>query len=168
MINVKFKGQPLTLLGNQLTIGEVAPDLLLTANDMSDIRLHSLRGKALIVSTLPSLDTPVCSLQSKRFSSEADKLSDKVKILTVSLDLPFAQKRWCGSEGVTNIITASDFKYRTFGEAFGVLIKEWALLSRAVFLFDGDCKLRYVEYVADVSNEPNYEKAIKALATFLN
>ncbi len=163
--NITFKGGPLTLLGKELRVGDFLPAFKLTANDMSDFKSESLRGKTVILSVVPSLDTPVCSIQTKRFNQEVSGLGKdsgkEVIVLTVSMDLPFAQKRWCGAEGVTSVVTASDYKYRSFGEAFGVLIKEWGLLGRAIFVADRDGKIVHLEYVPEVSTEPNYEAALK-------
>ena len=165
--NVTFKGAKLTLTGKALAEGQSIPAFTLTANDMSDYKSDALSGKAAVISVLPSLDTPVCALQTKRFNQEAEKLSSHVTILTVSLDLPFAQARWCGAEGAKSVVTASDFKYRTFGEAFGCFIKEWGLLSRAVFVVDKSGKIVHLEYLSDISNEPNYDAVLKSLSTLV-
>jgi thiol peroxidase len=161
--SVSFHGQTLTLLGRQVKEGDTLPDFTLTGTDMTDFRVDKFNGKNLIICAVPSLDTPVCSLETKHFNQEAEKLGDGVAVLTVSMDLPFAQKRWCGAEGVSNVTTGSDYKYRTFGEAFGVLIQEWGLLSRAVFVSDKSGKVVYSEYVPEVSSEPNYEAALQAV-----
>lgn len=163
--NLTFKGKPLTVRGNVQRVGAPLPKFHLTANDMSDVTNESFAGKILIVSSVPSLDTPVCSIETKRFNDEAAKLSPDVAILTVSLDLPFAQKRWCGAEGVTNLVTASDYKYRSFGDAFGVYLEELGLLARAVFVADRNGKLMHVEYVPEIASEPNYEAALSAART---
>ena len=164
---ITFKGAPLTIVGKALKVGEALPTVTLTAQDMSDVSTSKFSGKPLLVSTVPSLDTPVCSIETRRFNQEASKLGDKVTILTISRDLPFAQKRWCAAEGATNLQVASDFKTLQTGQAFGVHIQEWALLTRAIFVADAQGKLTYVEYVDDVSSEPNYENALKALAATL-
>ncbi len=161
--NISFKGAKLTIKGKALKVGDSIPSFLLTANDMSDIKSDSFKGKALIISIVPSLDTPTCALQTKRFNKEATELSSKATILTVSRDLPFAQKRWCGAEAVANVVTASDFKYRSFGEAFGVEIPDWGLLARAVLVVNPQGKITHIEYVPEVSQEPNYEAALKAV-----
>lgn len=160
-------GKPLALAGRELKVGDSVPNFVLTANDMSDFTLDKLKGKVVIISSVPSLDTPVCSIETKHFSQEIDKLGGGAAVLTVSMDLPFAQKRWCGTEGVENIITASDFKHRSFGEAFGALIQDWGLLARAVFVVDKHGKVSYVEYVKEVSSEPNYEPILAAVKTAL-
>ncbi len=157
-----FQGNQLTLLGSELKVGQSLPEFRLTANDMSDLTSDAFRGKVLLVSCVPSLDTPVCSIETKKFNTEIGAASDKISVLTVSMDLPFAQKRWCGAEGVESVVTASAYKYREFGEAFGVAIKEWALLARAVFVFDREGKVVHSQYVPDVSSEPDYEAALGA------
>ena len=159
---VTFKGSNiLTLLGAERRVGEKMPALKLVANDMSDFTEQQLAGKKIIISVVPSLDTPVCSIQTKRFNADASTVPN-VAVLTVSLDLPFAQKRWCGAEGVKNVITASDYKYRGFGENFGCYLKEWGLLSRAIFVVDSKGVIQHVEYVPEISSEPNYEAALSA------
>ncbi len=165
--NISFKGAKLTILGPALKEGQMMPSFTLTANDMSDYSSDALKGKVAVVSVLPSLDTPVCSLQTKRFNKEAEKLAGNAVILTVSLDLPFAQARWCGAEGCKSVVTASDFKHRSFGEAFGCFIKEWGLLARAVFVIDRGGKIVHLEYVPDVSSEPQYEPVLAALSALV-
>lgn len=159
---VTFKGNPVTIKGSALSEGDTIPDFRLTATDMSDVDFNTFKDKVLILSVVPSLDTPVCSTQTKRFNQEASALSDDIAILTISLDLPFAQKRWCGAEGVEQVITASDYKYRNFGEAFGCYIEELGLLARAIFVVDTNGKLVHVEYVPEIGQEPDYESAIAA------
>jgi thioredoxin-dependent peroxiredoxin len=165
--NITFKGKPLTLVGQELKLGEYLPPFKLTGNDMNDLTDEILHGQVAIVSVVPSLDTPVCSLQTKHFNQEVSDFKKDLVVLTVSMDLPFAQKRWCGAEGVTRIITASDYKYRAFGEAYGVVIKEWGLLSRAIFVADREGKIVHLEYVPEVSTEPNYEAALKKVKELL-
>ena len=159
---VTFKENKLTLTGRELKVGDQLPNIKVTGNDMGDLETGSFKGKAVLVATVPSLDTPVCAIETKRFNAEIGKLSNAAAI-TISLDLPFAQKRWCGAEGVSNVTTGSDYKYHAAGESFGVQIKEWALLSRAVFVADKSGKITYVEYVPEVSAEPNYAAALEAL-----
>jgi thiol peroxidase len=146
---VTMKGNPLTLVGKALKVGDRAPDFGVLDNNLSPVSLSSYRGKACIISAVPSLDTPVCDLETRRFNQEAANLSPDVVILTVSMDLPFAQKRWCGAAGVDRVITLSDHKDASFGAAYGVLIKELRLLARAVF-------------VKELTQEPNYEAALQA------
>lgn len=160
---ITFKGNPLTLIGPKLKVGSEAPHFTLTANDLSDLRCDAYRGKIVVLSVVPSLDTPVCAVQTRTFNQQATRLEKDVVVLTVSMDLPFAQKRFCGAEGIDRVVTASDYKYRTFGEAFGVLIKELGLLARAVFVLDRRGKVVYAEYVPEVTHEPDYEKALAAV-----
>jgi len=160
--NITFKGNKLTVLGREIKEGDKLPAFKLVNTDMADITNESFKGKTLIVSVVPSLDTPTCSIQTKRFNQEASKLGADIAILTVSLDLPFAQKRWCGAEGVENLTCASDYKYRTFAEAFGVYIQEMGLLARAIFVAAKDGSVKHVEYVASISDEPDYAPALAA------
>ncbi len=158
--NVVFQGTPLKLSNAALREGAKMPDFVLTAQDMSDLHSSSFLGKTLIICSVPSLDTSVCSTETKRFNTAAEELSSDIVILTVSMDLPFAQKRWCGAEGCTRVITGSDYKYRSFGKAFGVQIEEWGLLSRAVFVVDRTGLIAHVEYVKEISEEPDYATAL--------
>jgi len=159
---VTFKGNPLILIGPEITIGAQAPDFQVLGQDLSAISLGSFQGKTLLISVVPSVDTPVCDAQTKRFNQEAATLP-KVQMLTVSMDLPFAQKRWCGAAGVDNVKVVSDHRDASFGKAYGVLIKELRLLSRAIFLVDGKGTVRYVEYVPEVTSHPNYDAALSAV-----
>ena len=160
---IKFKGQPTPVTGRELKKGDKLPSFKLTANDLSDLTSDQYKGKTLILSVVPSIDTPTCQLQTKRFNKEAAALGKDVEILTVSMDLPFAQKRWCGTEGIDRVKTASDYKYRAFGEDFGVFWQGPALLARAVFVVDGQANIRHVEYVEEISAEPDYAAALDAL-----
>ncbi len=160
---ITFKGNPLTLIGAELKVGEKAPDFKLLANDLSEVTLASSKGKTRILSVVPSLDTPVCDLQTKRFNEEASKFPSDVIVLTVSMDLPFAQARWCGAAGAKNVKTLSDHREASFGKAYGVLIKELRLLSRAIFIVGANDKIQYVEYVKEITEHPNYEKALGGL-----
>ena len=159
---ITFAGNPLTLLGPELKTGSQAPDFNLQANDLSQKKLSDYSGKVLIISVVPSLDTGVCDAQTKRFNQEASALGDHVKILTVSCDLPFAQARWCGAAGVSNLETLSDHLNLNFGLAYGVAIKELRLLSRAVFVVDKDHKVVYTELVPEVTHEVNFQAALDA------
>lgn len=163
--NITFQGNPLTINGSEIKVGDKAPEISVTGTDMRDISWADFADKIVVLSVVPSIDTPTCQLQTKRFNKEATTLGSDVAILTVSMDLPFAQKRWCGAEGVSNMTTASDYKHRSFGESFGTLIKEMGLLARAVFVIDKNRIVRHVEYVASISDEPNYDLALKAVAT---
>lgn len=160
---ITFQGKPLTLLGSAIELGGASPEFTVTANDLSDIPSSSYRNKVLVLSSVPSLDTPVCATQTRIFNQRATQLSEEVVVLTVSMDLPFAQKRFCGSEGIDRVVTASDYKYRAFGPAFGVLIKELSLLARAVFVVDRGGQVVYVEYVPEITEEPDYDAAFEAV-----
>ncbi|MBX7138029.1 MAG: thiol peroxidase [Oligoflexia bacterium] len=163
--NITFKGNKLTVTGTEIREGQKIPAFTVVGTDMSDITLERFKGKTVVISTVPSLDTPVCSVETKRFNAEAQKLSSDIAILTISLDLPFAQQRWCGAEGVENVTVASDYKYRQVGEALGVYIKEMGLLARAIFVVGKDSVVRYVEYVPAISDEPQYSAALEAAKT---
>jgi thiol peroxidase len=162
-----MKGQPLTLLGDGLKVGDKAPNFEVIANDLSQVLLSSLRGKVCIISSVPSLDTGVCDRMTRRFNEEAGGLGQDVAVLTISMDLPFAQKRWCGAAGVKNVQTLSDHREASFGKAYGVLIKGLRLLARAVFVVDKQGVIRYTEIVAELTNEPNYEVVLKAAKEML-
>ena len=160
---IKSRGNPLTLLGKEIKVGDRAPDFQVLDNDLKPVSLSNYSGKTLLISSVPSLDTSVCDLETRRFNEEAGKLGDEVVILTISMDLPFAQKRWCGAAGVDRVITLSDHREADFGKNYGVLIKELRLLARAVFLVDRENVIRYVEIVPEMSSEPDYEAAIQAI-----
>lgn len=160
---ITFKGNPMTLLGEAVRVGDDAPDFTLTANDLSDLKLSAQKGKVVVISVVPSLDTPVCATQTRTFNMEATGLSGDVVVLTVGMDLPFAQKRFCGAEGIDRVVTASDYKHRAFGTGYGTLIKELGLLTRAVFVVDRTGKVVHAEYVGEVTSEPDYGAAIKAV-----
>ena len=158
---VKFKGNPLTLIGSEVKVGSRAPDFQVLGQDLSPVTLANFSGKTLLISVVPSLDTPVCDAQTRRFNQEAAQLGN-VEILTVSMDLPFGQKRWCGAAGIDKIKVVSDHKDASFGNAYGVLIKELRLLSRSIFLVDRGGTVRYVEYVPEVTSHPHYDAALAA------
>lgn len=158
-----MQGNPLTLMGPELKIGDKAPDFSVVANDMNPVKLSDFDSKVIVISAIPSLDTPVCDLETQRFNHEASKLGNDIKILTISMDLPFAQKRWCGANNVEQVITLSDHKEASFGEAFGVLIKELRLLARAVFVLDEKRIIRDIIILDDVVKEPDYDKVIEAV-----
>jgi len=160
---ITMKGKALTLTGNEVEVGEPAPDAELLANDLSSVKLSAFRGKVCIISSVPSLDTSVCSLQTRRFNEQARRLGDNVVILTVSMDLPFAQKRWCQAEGVENLQTLSDHRNASFGKIYGVLIKELHLLARAVFVVGKDGIVRYKQIVKELSDEPDYKAVMEAV-----
>lgn len=158
---VTFKGNPLTLVGPELKPGDKAPDFEAIDKTMSPVTLASTSGSVRIFSVVPSLDTPVCDMQTKRFNEASPKL-EGVKVYTVSMDLPFAQSRWCGQFGVDEIVMLSDHKEGSFGRAYGTLIAEWRILSRAIFVVDKDDVIRHVEYVKEVADHPNYDAAVEA------
>ncbi|MCF6798667.1 MULTISPECIES: thiol peroxidase [Priestia] len=164
MTKVKFKGNDVTLLGNQVKVGDKAPNFTVLANDLSEVTLDSTKGSVRLISVVPSIDTGVCDAQTRRFNEEAAKL-DNVKVLTVSVDLPFAQKRWCGANGIDNVQTLSDHRDLSFGEAYGVAIQELRLLARSIFVVDSNDNVTYVEYLPEVTEHPNYEAAIEAAKT---
>jgi thioredoxin-dependent peroxiredoxin len=161
MANITFKGNNVTLLGNEVKVGDQAPDFTVLGNDLSEVTLQDSKGSVRLISVVPSLDTGVCDAQTRRFNEEAASLGN-VKVLTVSVDLPFAQKRWCGANGIENVQTLSDHRALSFGEAYGVAIKELRLLARAVFVVDSNDKVTYVEYVSEATDHPNYEAALEA------
>jgi thiol peroxidase len=156
-------GSPLTLLGPELKIGDPVPDVAVLDNDLNPVKLSSFRGKVCVISAVPSLDTPVCDMETRRFNTEAANLGENVIILTVSMDLPFAQKRWCGAAGVENVTTLSDHRDASFGQNFGILIKELRLLSRSIFVVDQNGVLRYVQHVKELSEEPDYDAVLEAV-----
>lgn len=162
---ITFKGNPMTLLGNEVATGSAAPDFTVHYFDggLKTISKKDLQGKATILSVVPSLDTGVCQTQTKRFNQELGSLGDSINAVTISRDLPFAQNRFCGAEDVKNIKVGSDYQSGAFGEAFGVMIDELKLLARSVFVLDKDGKVVYSEIVPEVTHEPNYENALTAL-----
>ncbi|UCF91314.1 MAG: thiol peroxidase [Desulfobacterales bacterium] len=160
---VTIKGNPLTLVGNEVLLGQPAPDFTVLDNDLEAVDFSSFRGKVCIISTVPSLDTPVCDAQTRRFNQEAAKLGEDVIILTVSMDLPFAQKRWCGAAGVDKVHTLSDYRDASFGNAFGMLIMELRLLARGVFVIDREGVIRYIQLVPEITNEPDYQAVLEAV-----
>ncbi|AAO35395.1 thiol peroxidase [Clostridium tetani] len=159
-MNVTFKGNSVTLVGNELKIGDKAPDFTVVNNNMEDFSFKDTKGVR-IISAIPSLDTPVCDLETKTFNKEASAIPN-VTIYTISMDLPFAQVRWCGDNGIDNLTTLSDFKDRIFGKNYGTYVKELGLLARAVFVIDSDDNIVYVEYVSEIGNQPNFEKVLEA------
>ena len=164
MAAVTLKGNPVEIAGNELKVGDAAPEFNLQNTSLEEITLASGSGKVRIIATIPSLDTPVCHEETKKFNDHVKGL-ENVEVLTVSMDLPFGQKRWCGSEGVENVTTLSAHRCTKFGEDYGVLIKGGPLdrcLCRAIFVVDGDGKLTHVEYVGEIAEHPNYDAALAA------
>ena len=160
---VTMKGNPITLMGTELQVGDKAPDFVAIDNDLNPVSFDSFRGKVCIISSVPSLDTPVCDMETRRFNDEAGRLGDDVEILTISMDLPFAQKRWCGAAGVDRVQTLSDHRDAAFGQTYGVLIKGLRLLARAVFVVDKEGTIRYIELVKEIASEPDYDTALTAV-----
>jgi thiol peroxidase len=160
-MSVTFKEKPVTLLGNQLKAGDQAPEFRVLANDLSEVTLADTKGSVRLIAAVPSVDTGVCDAEVRRFNEEASKLGN-VKVLTISVDLPFAQKRWCAAAGIENVQTLSDHRDLSFGKAYGVAIEELRLLARSVFVIDSNDKITYAEYVGEVTSHPNYEAALEA------
>ncbi|MEE9213405.1 MAG: thiol peroxidase [Thermodesulfobacteriota bacterium] len=158
-----LKGNPVTMIGPEIKVGDTAPNFTSYEKLGSPVTLDTYDGKIKIFSVIVSVDTPVCDIQTKRFNQEAANLGDDVEIITMSMDLPFALSRYCGAEGIDKVKTVSDYKDASFGEAYGVLMKEHRLLARAIFIVDKDNIVRYVEYVGEVAEEPDYDKALNAL-----
>ena len=157
-----FLGNPVTFTGKQLQVGDKALDFSLTTTDLSKKTLADFDGKKKVLSVVPSIDTGICSTQTRRFNQELANLDNTV-VLTVSMDLPFAQGRWCGAEGLDNAIMLSDYFDHSFGRDYALLINEWHLLARAVFVLYTDNVIRYVEYVDNINTEPDFEAAIAAV-----
>ena len=160
---ITFKGNPLALAGRWPKVGDAAPEFTVLGNDLSAVKLSDFKGKTLVICSVPSLDTSVCDTEVRKFNERATSLGDDVAVLAVSMDLPFAQKRWCGAAGVKNVQTLSDHRDASFGNAYGVLIEDMRLLARAVFVVDKDGRMRYIQLVKELSSEPDYEAALAAL-----
>ena len=161
MTSITFKGNPVTLLGEEVKVGQKAPNFTVLANNLTPVTLEDSKGMVRLISVVPSIDTGVCDAQTRRFNVEAAKLQN-TKVLTISVDLPFAQTRWCAAAGIENVQTLSDHRDLSFGTAYGVAIKELRLLARAIFVVDSNDEVVYVEYVSETTNHPDYEKAIEA------
>ena len=165
MATVTLRGNPLSLGGSEVAVGQAAPDFTAVNNDLQQVTLSEAQGKVIILSAVPSVDTPVCDTETRRFNEEAAKLGEGIEIWTLSMDLPFAQKRWCGAAGVEQVKTLSDFRDRAFAEGYGVLIADGPLAgvtARAVFVVGKDGTLKHVEYVSEIANEPDYDAALNA------
>ena len=160
-------GNPLTLVGPEIQVGQKAPDFVVLDKDLNEKTLADYVGKVKLISVVPSLDTPVCDMQTRRFNELASELGQNVVILTVSMDLPFAQARWCAAAGVDRVITLSDHRDASFGQNYGVLIKELRLLNRSIFIVDDRDVVRYVQIVKENTEHPNYDRAIDALRQVL-
>lgn len=157
-----FKGNPLTLVGEKVNVGQAAPDFQAVANDLSEFRLSGFKGQTVLLISVPSLDTGVCDVETQRFNREAASLKN-VKVVVLSMDLPFAQARWCGATGVKNVQTVSDHRDADFGQAYGMLIKELRLLARSVWVIDANGKVTYKELVSEMTHEPDYAAALDAV-----
>ena len=160
---ITFKGNPLTLIGPEIKTGDKAPDFKALAKDLSEVTLAASKGKTRLFNVVPSLDTPVCEMQTKRFNEEASKFPAQIAVYTISMDLPFAQTRFCGAQHADKMTFLSDHRDGSFGKAYGVLIKELRLLTRAIFVVGPEDKIQYVEYVKEVTSHPDYEKALNVL-----
>jgi thioredoxin-dependent peroxiredoxin len=159
---VTMRGNPVTLVGAEVKPGQKAPGFTALGKGLAPITLEQFKGKVKIISAVPSIDTPVCDTETRRFNQEAAKLPGDVQVLTISMDLPFAQARWCGAAGVDKVTMLSDFRDRDFGVKYGALIKELGLLARAVFVVDRNDSVTHVEYVKEVTKEPDYAAALNA------
>lgn len=159
---VTFKGNPATLLGPDIKVGDTAPEFRVVDNALQAVTLASNLGKVQLITVVPSIDTPVCDTMTRKFNEKAAKLPENVVVLTVSVDLPFAQKRWCGNAGIEKIRTVSDYQDRSFGLNYGLLLKELKLLARAVYVIDKSGKVAYREIVKEVTAEPDYDAALAA------
>ena len=158
-----MRGNPLTLVGNQVKVGDAAPDFIVVDNNLAPVKFSSYRAERPLISSVPSLDTPVCDTETRKFNEEGSRLGPQISILTISMDLPFAQKRWCGAAGVDRVQTLSDYRDASFGTAFGVLIKELRLLARAIFLVNQKGIIRYIQLVKEITTEPDYQAIWDAL-----
>ena len=161
MASITFNQDSVTLLGNEVKVGETAPNFTVLSNDLKEVTLDDYQGKVKLIAAVPSVDTGVCAEETIRFNKEADTLPN-VQVLTISMDLPFAQGRWCAANGVKQLDTLSDHRNADFGKNYGVLIEELRLLARAIFVVDANNKVTYVEYVSEATNHPDYDKALEA------
>ncbi|QKG79983.1 thiol peroxidase [Tenuifilum thalassicum] len=163
MKTITFGGNPVTLVNEQVNEGDKAPDFNAIDNSLKPVKLSDFKGKVKLISVFPSIDTSVCSVQNHKFNDAASSYGDKVAFIAISNDLPFALKRFCGAEGINNLVTLSDHRDVEFGTNYGFLIKELRLLARGVVIIDKDDVVRYVEYVPEITQEPNYDAALNAL-----
>ncbi|WP_432352232.1 thiol peroxidase [Sporosarcina sp. A2] len=163
MTPITFKNNPVTLVGKQLQVGDKAPDFTVLSNDLQPVSLGDSKGKIRLISVVPSVDTGVCSKQTHKFNEEAGKFEDDVEVLTISVDLPFAQARYRSVEEIGNIQILSDHRDLSFGDAYGVTIQELRLLARSIFVIDKDDTITYVEYVSEVTDHPDYQEALEAV-----
>ncbi len=161
-VQVTFAGNPMTLLGNEVKVGDVAPDFTVLKADLSPAKLSDYKGKKVIITAYPSIDTGVCAAQNRKFNEEANNLEDTV-VLSISCDLPFAQSRFCGAEGLNNIITLSDHKDLDFGSKYGFVVEELRLLARGGVVVDQEGIVRYIEFVPEMTNEPDFAKTLEVV-----
>jgi thiol peroxidase len=164
---VTMKGNPVTLVGNEAKVGDKAPEFTVVDNALQPVGLSAYHGKVIVISAVLSLDTGLCDSQTRRFNEEATKLGDDVVVLTISMDLPFAQKRWCGAAGVERVVTLSDYQQASFGQAYGILIKDLRLLARAVFVIDKEGIVRLVHLVPETGTEPDYDVVLDAVRALI-
>lgn len=160
---ITIKDNPLTLVGNVVKVGDRAPDFTVLDAELKEIRLSDFSGKIKVISVTPSLDTPVCDMQARRFNEEAAKLPENVVVMNISMDLPFAISRFCTNAGIDRVKAYSDHRDASFGNAYGVLIKELRLLARSIFVIDEEDIIRYIEIVSEITNQPDYEMALRAV-----
>lgn len=159
---VTFKGNPVTLLGNEIKVGDKAPDFTVLSSTLTPTTLAEYKGKVIVIAVYPSIDTGICAAQNRRFNQEADNLKE-VTVLSISVDLPFAQSRFCAAEGLNNIVTLSDHKDLDFGMKYGFVIEELRLLARGTIIIGKDNIIKYVEFVPEIAQEPDYEAALKII-----
>jgi thioredoxin-dependent peroxiredoxin len=160
---VTMRGNPVVLTGDELNIGDMGPEFTVVGQDLKPVRFSDFRGNFAIIYSVPSLDTPVCDATARRFNKEATNLADDIVVLTISMDLPFAQARWRGAAGINRVITLSDHREASFGTAYGVLIKDLRLLARAVFAIDREGMIRYIELVKEIGDEPDFDAVLKTV-----
>lgn len=164
---ITIKGNPIILGGNEVKVGDAAPDFTVVGQDLSPVKFSDFKGKTCILSSVTSLDTAVCDVETRRFNEEAANLGDDIAILTISMDLPFAQKRWCGASGVDKVVVLSDHKEADFGNKYGVIIPDLRLLARALFVVDRDGIIRYTQQVPENTQEPDYDDVLDAVRRLL-
>jgi thiol peroxidase len=164
---VTIKGDPVTLVGDEVDVGNKAPDFTCVDTDLNPVGLSAYRGKIVVISVVGSLDTSVCDAETRRFNKEAGTLGDDVVVLTISMDLPFAQKRWCGAAGIDRVVTLSDYQRASFGQAYGVLIKDLRLLARSVFVVDRQGIVRFAHIVPEFTSEPDYDAVLDAVRALI-
>jgi len=160
---VTLEGEPVTLIGNRVQEGQPAPDFIAIGQDLSPVPFSAFQGKPCIISSVVSLDTSVCDAETRRFNEEATALGDNVQVITISMDLPFAQERWCSAEGIDRVTVLSDHRDASFGVGYGVLIKDLRLLARAIFVINKEGRIHYKELVGEITDEPDYDAALKAV-----